>query len=68
MSTLRVQRSEMASVLHVSEGEVRGEGWEVRLGDERGGDTSPPPAVAPRTPSPDLAYHSQKAASMCPYR
>lgn len=44
MSTLRVQRSEMASVLHVSEGEVRGEGWEVRLGDERGGDTSPPPA------------------------
>lgn len=43
MSTLRVQRSEMASVLHVSEGEVRGEGWEVRLGDERGGDTSPPP-------------------------
>lgn len=26
------------------------------------------PSVVPWTPSPDLAYHSQKAASMCPYR
>lgn len=50
MSTLRVQRSEMASVLHVSEGEVRGEGWEVRLGDERGGDTSPLPRWHPGLP------------------
>lgn len=35
MSTLGVQRSELASVLHVSEGEVRGERWEVRLGNKR---------------------------------
>lgn len=34
MSTLRVQRSELASVLHVSEGKVRDEGWEVRLGNK----------------------------------
>lgn len=34
MSTLRVQRSELASVLHVSEGKVRAEGWEVRLGNK----------------------------------
>lgn len=35
----RVQRSELASVLHVSEEEVRGESWKVRLGNKG---TKPP--------------------------
>lgn len=43
----------------------------VRLGSrgERPPTTPPQlPAGVPRSSSPDLAYHSQKAASMCPYR
>lgn len=62
----RVQRSELASVLHVSEGEVRGERWEGRLSNKGVSIAFPP--VTHRSPSPDLAYHSQKAASMCPYK
>lgn len=61
-----VQRSESASTLHVSGGDVRGEGWSVRLGIK--GVKTPCTKMAPSASSPDLAYHSQKAASMCPYR
>lgn len=34
---LRVQRSELASVLHMSERKVRGERWKVRVGNKRPG-------------------------------
>lgn len=34
IGTLRVQRSELASVLHMSERKVRGERWKVRVGNK----------------------------------
>lgn len=34
IGALRVQRSETASVLHMSERKVRGERWKVRVGNE----------------------------------
>lgn len=43
--------------------------WEVKVG--RWGWATKGrslPYEVPRSPSPDLAYHSQKAASICPYR